>query len=421
MLGRVSVGRSWQLGLVAVIAAVSISACGASGGSSSSAGSGGSVAIAMNTSLSGPFASIGLSNQNGVHFAVDQINASGGLLGKTINLEVKDDSTKPDVATELARNEILNDHIVMLVGGVSSSAALAEQTVIAKYKIPFIAQTSNTDALTVTKFNDYTFSVVTNTGMEGRANAIAAAKLPATKYYLLAPDYEFGHSQVKAFKAQLQKLRPDVQFVGEDYPKLGATDFSTYLNKVQAAHPDMVYSAQFGGDLITLLTQAKAAGVVGGAESPKFMGLFDVDTLRNLGGSAPAGAYAYSRAPYFAINTSVMTKFVSDFKAKYNVAPSDWAVNAYDAVTLWAAGVRKANSFDGTAVSNAMSGLTFDAVRGSLTVRTIDHQVACPEYEGTLAPDSNAGFDTFAATAVAVPGDQIILTPDEVTAARSAA
>jgi branched-chain amino acid transport system substrate-binding protein len=374
--------------------------------------------VALNTTLSGSFGFFGLANQNAIRLAIDQLNESGGLLGKTINLEIKDDTAKPDVASDEVRNEILNDKIVALFGGVSSSVALAEQTIVGRYKIPFLLHTSNTDKLTVQAFNNYTFSVVTNTGMEGRANAIAASKLPYTSYYIIGPDYEFGHSQTSEFTAELKKLRPDVTIVGQSFPKLGATDFSTYISAIQAAHPQIIYSAEFAGDLITFLTQAKGAGIIGTEASPKFMGLFDVDTLRNLGAGAPAGAYAYSRAPFFAINTPAMKKFVAAFKARYNVPPSDWAVMAYDAVTLWADGVRKAGTFDGTKVSNAMSGLTFDSTRGTLTVRSIDHQVNSSEYEGTLQADTTVGFDTYAGV-VAEPGSQILLTPDQVTAIRN--
>ena len=408
-----------SLAIASLAAACGSGSGGTSGGGGGGGGGGGSVTVAMNTSLSGSFASFGIANQNAVKLAIDQINASGGLLGKQINLEVKDDSGQANVASDLARTEILNDKIVALFGGVSSSAALAEQTVIAKYKVPFVVHTSNTDQLTVAKFNNYTFSVVPNTGMEGRANAITMAKQPLTKYYLIGPDYEFGHSQLGAFKAKLQSLNSNVQIVGQDYPKLGATDYSSFISKIQAANPDVIYSAEFAGDLVTFLTQARSAGLVGKDNSPKFVGLFDSDTLRTLGANAPIGAFAYGRAPYFAIKTPAMQTFIKAFQDKYNIPPSDWAVMAYDAVTLWADGVKKANSFDADPVTQAMSGMTFDSNRGSLTVRALDHQVDCSEYEGTLAADSSAGFATFAATATAVNGSDILLTPDQVTSVRS--
>ena len=408
--------RAVRLASVALAGLTALAACG----QSASSGPSGSVNIALNTSLSGSFGFIGLANQNAMNLAVEQANASGGVMGKTISLQVKDDGGKADTGTELVRSEILNDKVVAVFGGVSSSVALAEQTVIAKYKIPFMLHTSNTDKLTVQKFNDYTFSVVPNTGMEGRANAIAAAKLPYTRYYLMGPDYEFGHSQLTAFKTKLKALKPDVQFIGEDYPKLGATDYSAYVSKIQAAKPEIVYSAQFAGDLITLLTQGK--GVFGGpSAASRFMGLFDVDTLRNLGAAAPIGAYGYGRAPYFGVKNTAMTNFIKAYQARYNVPPSDWAVMAYDAFTLWVAGVKKAGTFDGTKVSSAMSGMTFDSTRGSLTVRALDHQVDCAEYEGVLAASATPGLDAFdPATLVATAGKDIILTPEQVQAARSA-
>jgi branched-chain amino acid transport system substrate-binding protein len=391
-----------------------LAACGQ--GSQTSSG-GGSVTIAMNTSLSGSFGFFGLANQNALRLAVEKTNAAGGLLGKQINLEIKDDGTKPDVASDLARTEILNDKIVALFGPVSSSVALAEQTVVAKYKIPYLLHTSNTDKLTIQGFNDYTFSVVPNTGMEGRANAITAAQLPYTRYYLIGPDYEFGHSQLAAFKAKLTQLKPGVTFA-EDYPKLGATDYSGYISKIQAYRPEIVYSAEFAGDLITFLNQAKGAGLLGKPDSPKFFGLFDVDTLRNLGSSAPTGVYGYGRAPFFAIKTPQMEQFVRDFQSRYNIPPSDWAVMAYDAFTAWTEGVKKAGSFDAGKVVKAMSGLTFQSTRGPLTLRTVDHQVNCSEYEGILKTDPAVGFDTFDSV-TAVPGNDILLSPDQVTAARA--
>jgi hypothetical protein len=65
-----------------------------------------------------------------------------------------------------------------------------------------------------------------------------------------------------------------------------------------------------------------------------------------------------------------------------------------------------------------MSGLTFQSTRGPLTLRTVDHQVNCSEYEGILKTDPAVGFDTFDSV-TAVPGNDILLSPDQVTAARA--
>src|SRR5260370_30624206 len=181
----------------------------------------------------------------------------------------------------------------------------------------------------------------------------------------------------------------------------------------------MVYSAEFAGDLITFLTQAKSAGLTGKPDSPKLFGLFDVDTLRTLGATAPTGAYAYGRAPFFAIKTSQMDQFVKDFKDRYNIPPSDWAVMAYDAFTAWAEGVKKANSFDGDKVSKAMSGLSFASTRGTVTLRTVDHHANVSEYEGVLQTDAPRASHPLA-NAVSAPPNDILVTPLPAMAARSA-
>jgi hypothetical protein len=66
-----------------------------------------------------------------------------------------------------------------------------------------------------------------------------------------------------------------------------------------------------------------------------------------------------------------------------------------------------------------MSGLSFASTRGTVTLRTIDHQANVSEYEGVLQTDATIGFDTFA-NVVAAPPNDILLTPDQVTAARAA-
>ncbi|MCL5959512.1 MAG: ABC transporter substrate-binding protein, partial [Chloroflexi bacterium] len=168
----------------------------------------------MATDLSGSAALLGVAGVNGVTLAVEDLNAAGGVLGKKIELIVRNTEGRPEAGTREVRDLIQREKVAALMGPVSSAVGLAESAVAKENKVPIFLHTSNTERLTVDLGHPYVFSVVPNTGIEGRAQAIDMAKLPYKTYYIIGPDYEFGHLEANAFKEKMKELRPDVQFVG---------------------------------------------------------------------------------------------------------------------------------------------------------------------------------------------------------------
>jgi branched-chain amino acid transport system substrate-binding protein len=361
-------------------------------GTTAAAGSGtgsGTVTIGESTTLSGSIAELGQSGLQGVQLAAADLNAHGGLLGDQIKVVSADDAATPATGASNVRSMVLNDHVAAIFGPVSSAVAAAEEPLAAQYQVPIFFHTSNDISLMGKGFTPYAFQVVPNTVMESRAAADYLAKQSGGKQITVAtfaPAYSFGYDTVSGFLQALKDLHVNYKLVAQEFPPLEATSISTYLSRIETAHPEYLFNAQFGGDLVTFTKQAAGYGLF---SKTKVIAMYDSPVLSALGSSAPTGAIGFDRAPFWAIPS--LASFSSEFHAKYGAWPSEWAVLGYTAVQAWAYGVRQAHSFSGVKVAAALSGATVPTIRGDITIRACDHQAEVPEYVGTVgsAPDSS--------------------------------
>ncbi len=393
-------GKKWRRAR-AYVTAMTVAALAATAGTalsgSAGASSGGTVTIGESTTLSGSIAELGQTGLQGIQLAVSDLNAHGGLLGKKIQVVSADDAATPATGASNARNFILNDHAVAMFGPIVSSVAAAEEPVVTQYKVPIFFYISNDVDLLTKDYTPYAFQVVPNTVMEPRAAADYLAHQVGKKQITIgtfAPNYSFGTSTVAGFIQALKDLHVNFKVVNQQFPPLEATNIAPYLSALVAAHPQYVFNAQFGGDLVTFSKQATQYGFF---KHTKVIAMYSRFPLQSLGAHAPAGAIGFDRAPFWAagstgMNGAGLTAFISAFKAKYGSYPSAWAIMGYSAVQTWAFGVKKAGTFDGTKVSAALSGATVPTIRGPLNLRACDHQANVPEYVGTVASANNAKY-----------------------------
>jgi branched-chain amino acid transport system substrate-binding protein len=382
-----------------------------------------SIKVAMVNTTTGSFALYGLAGIEGAKIAVAELNASGGVLGRKVELIVRDDSAKPDVGSREIRDVILREEVAAVFGPVSSGVLLAMSEVAKENKTILIAHTSNTERAVVERGHRYIFSVVTNTFIEGSAMGEYMAKKPYKKYMIIGPDYEFGHIQSEAFERRLKENKKDVEIIGRVWPKGGETDYTSYITAIIAAKPDAVYSNLFGSDLIGFTKQAKGYDFF---KKFPFASLYDVDTLQGLGKDVVEGVIGYERGPFHVIRKLAPGQRIEDFIKKYRAAtnkyPSCWAINAYDAVMAWAKAVKKANTVETEKVVDALEGLQLDSLRGpGRYIRKVDHQANVGSYIGVVAWDKS--FPDFAIwkDATYIPGDKVWRSEAEVLEVRAKA
>jgi branched-chain amino acid transport system substrate-binding protein len=399
-MARAALARRLPRGLIrragipaAALCVVGLAAgCGSS--SPNSAGSSGPVDIGVASTLSGPFGSYGIAGEDGIKLAVKQINSTGGLLGRKINVVSGDDQIDPATGETITRNMILTDHVDALFGSVSSAVAAAQEQLAAQYHVPIFFHIANDIGLTTTTFTKYAFEFSPNTDMEPAAVAAAFAKVTGRgpiRIATITPDYSFGLDTVKAFLADLKKDGVTYKVTDQQTPALGASSFTSQLAAILATNPQYVFVGEYGADLVTLTKQGLGLGLFSKA---KVGAMYDLGVLQALGSQAPAGAIAWDRAPFWTDSSNLMKTFVSQFKAAYGMYPSEFAITGYSAAQAWAWAVKKAGSFAADKVVAALGGATVPTVRGDITIRACDHQAEVPEQVGMIAsaPDPAYGL-----------------------------
>ena len=334
-----------------------------------------------------------------IKLAVDEINKDGGFLGQhTIKLFIRDSHTKPDVAVREAKDLILRDKVRTVLGTYSSACAVAIKPVAEEHKVLHIAAISNSENITMVHFSPYTFSVVPNSYMQAKAVVLGVAELAKKKgwknYVTIASDYEWGRSTQNNTVALLKQIAPDLTLKKEFWPRLGETQFTSYITAIMAQKPDFVIGSIASKDNVSWMKQAKAYGFFDKIPYPG--SLISVSELILQAKTLTRGLIGLCRAPFFAhMDVPMMANFVKNFRAKYNRYPSDWAVMEYDAVYALKQGIEKAGSIDSEKVKDALKGATIETTRGQLFFRKIDNQLSCSSYIGVVADDPAYPFPIY--------------------------
>jgi len=374
-------------------------------------------------SFTGTGALYSAEQMEGIKLAVDEINKNGGFLGKhKIKLFSADTQTKPDVAVRVVKELILRDNIKSVVSDYSSANAVAIKPICNEYKVLHIAAISNSENITKTNYSPYTFQVVPNSYMQAKASAIAIAKMAKEKgwktYVTIASDYEWGRSTQQEAVKFLRELAPQLMLKKEFWPRLGETQFTSYITSIMALNPDFVFGSLASKDNVAWMEQAKAYGFF--EKIPYPGSLISVTELMLEAKTLPRGIIGLTRAPFFAhLNNKMMNDFVNHYKAKYNKYPSDWAVMGYDAVYALKQGIEKAKSIDTEKVKDAMKGMTVKLTRGTLKFREIDNQLRCSSYIGVVADDPKFPFPIYK-NIIEVKGEESERPEKEIIEARKA-
>jgi branched-chain amino acid transport system substrate-binding protein len=332
---------------------------------------------------------IALAQKNALELGVEEINSTGGLLGRRVELIVRDSQLRPDLGAALAQEMITRDKVDVILGPTSPSVALAVSRVCRAQKKLIVLHGANNERLINEEGHRYLLQVIPSTFMEGQAVAVYVAKKSYKKIMIIGPELEYGHSQAEAFKKRMGELNPAAAVVKELWPRIGEPDYTPQIAAILSTKPELVYSILWGGDLASFLRQAQPHGVF---QKTQFIGLIDYDVLKGLGNNMIGGLQGFDRAPFYALDNANMKSFLNKFKSRTGEFPSAWAIMAYDGLMAYRKAVEKAKSLETEKVIDALGGLSWDALRGPLKIRAQDHLANAGLFFGTTAKDPQYSF-----------------------------
>lgn len=361
--------------------------------------------------ISGIGATFYKSQKAAIDMFIEETNAAGGILGKKLELVVRDAQLKPDVGATVARELILSEKCDFLIGPTSSAVALAITKVANEFKKVVVFHTSNAEALTTTDFQPYMFQVVPNTGIEGRGMAVTLAEKQKKNLGYIGYDYAYGHDQYNAFTKKMAELQPDAKMLETVWVKVAETNFSSYIPTLMAKNPEIIFASLWGGGLSTFIKQGKPYDLF---KKAAFSSLFDLDLLRATGKDMPEGLVGYARSPFYAIDTPQMKDFTKKYHEKFKDWPADWAIMAYDGLIALTEAIKKAESADSEKVVKVLGGLKFKSLRGERYIRAEDHMANVGIYVGTTAKDPAYPEFLTMKDVKEVPAEKVWLSVEEI-------
>jgi branched-chain amino acid transport system substrate-binding protein len=330
--------------------------------------------------------------RKGWELAVEQINAAGGVDGKKLEVISKDDGGKPANAVTEANELVESDHVAMLAGTFFSNIGLAVADFAKQKKVMFLAAEPLTDAITLSKGNRYTFRLRPSNYEQAAMLAEEAAKLPAKKWATIAPNYEYGQSAVKVFKELLSKARPDIQWVGEQWPPQGKIDAGAVVEAIAKTQPEAILNVCFGPDLVKLVREGNTRGLFKGREVVSFL-TGEPEYLDPLKDETPTG-WIVTGYPWAHVTIPDHAAFLKAYQDKYHDYPRLGSVVGYSTIKAAAAIIAKAHSTDTDKMIAAAEGLKFDSPFGEVTFRAIDHQSTLGAFVGKTALKDGKGVMT---------------------------
>src|SRR5216110_564950 len=239
--------------------------------------------------------------KKGWQLALEEINRSGGVLGRQLEVVSRDDGGTPGDAVRVAEELISREKADVLMGTFASNVGLAVANLAKQRKVVFLAAEPLTDKIVWENGNRYTFRLRPSTYMQTAMLVPEAAKLGKRRWAIVYPDYEYGKSATEAFKQQMiARQGSGIEFVEFAAP-LGKIDAGPVVQAIADAKPDAIFSSLFAADLAKFVREGELRGLF--QDRPVFNLLGgEPEYLDPLKDEAPVGWYV-TGYPWSAIMT----------------------------------------------------------------------------------------------------------------------
>lgn len=381
------------------------------------ASSEGPIRLGFISSMTGAQAPLGQPMLMGAQIAVDQINAAGGVLGRKLELVVRDDKARPNDATVAAR-EISGEGVKLLLGVVSSSVALALNAMLQQEKQTLITCAAHSDRLTKENFNRNYFRVTDNPYMRMcfMSRALADRNPAVTAWGGIVPDHEYGRTTWNCFE---EGLREHYAKVGGDHTissplrtQYGATDYRNIIGSAMGLPAEGFFVSVYGGDAVTLFQQARPYGFFTKAKvivdsANEFI---VAKAMKHAMPEMWVGTHWYHGA---FTDVKASNDLFEEYKKRTNgdAYPDGWLAEGHAAVMAYARAIQEAGNLDTDTIVSALEGITFETAAGPRHFRKEDHQAIKPliMYRLRGSKEADVGFEVL--EYIKLPGEDYIDDP----------
>ncbi|MDM0071033.1 substrate-binding domain-containing protein [Variovorax sp. J31P207] len=337
------------------------------------------IKIALIASKTGPSEAYARDTERGLRLGLEYLTqGSMTVLGRKIEVIVKDDQMKPELSKAMLTEALSDDKADIAVGTSWSGGALSMAPVAEEYKKLLMVEPAIADSLTGSAWNRYLFRASRNSFQDALASA--AGLKEGDNLAFLAPDYVYGRDGVKAFKDAMAATQSKAKILHEEFIPLSTTDFTAPMQRI------------FDG--MKNATGRKYLVVIWGAPNPirKISelnpGRYGIEFLSiggaNLENTKPwkgldvtGGTFYYYGFPKNPMNDWLVTEHQKRFK----MPPDLFTAGGFVTASAIIAGLKKAGSADSEKLIAAMEGMEFDTPKGKMTFRKEDHQAMQAQYQ----------------------------------------
>lgn len=345
------------------------------------------IQLALIEGMSGPFANTGEAVLRNLVWAVERVNARGGVStqeGKRRLVLNRYDSKGQSEEALTSLRSAIDAGAQFVFQGNSSANAAALIDAIQKHndreptrRVLFLNYAAVDPALTQDKCNFWHFRFDAHADMRMLAlMQVLKQDSKLKSVYLIGQDYSFGQSVLREAKLQLEKLRPDIQIAGEELHPLGRVrDFLPYATKIKASGAQAVITGNWGNDLSLLVKAAKDVGYEG-----KFYTFYG----NALGAPAAMGEAGVGRVLAVAewmpnVPGAESAKFYQSFKLRFPKPSEDYLhLRMQLMMEALAQSIEKAGSSEPLAVALQLENAEVSMAGQRGKMRAQDHQFQQP-------------------------------------------
>jgi len=321
------------------------------------------IPIGVYAATSGSEAAFGQATVQGEKLAAEEINNSGGVLGKKIRLVIEDDQGKAEEAASVVTKLITHDNVLAILGENSSNQSLAAAPICQASKVPMVSPSSTNPS--VTKKGDYIFRVCFTDPYQGKALAMfVRANLHATTAAILRDnknDYSVGLAEVirKEFTTLGGKIVAEQSYSGGD------SEFRPQLTAIKSTNPQVLFIPGFYTEVGQIAIQARDIGMtipmVGGDG-------WDSPTVIQIGGKSVDGCY-FSDHYFVGEPRPVVQRFVAEIRKRSGKDPDANSALGYDALYTLTNAITRAGSLDRKAIRDQIAATKeYQGVSGVITM-----------------------------------------------------